>query len=188
MGWSFGWDTKRELIGHLTSNEEYERNLNEEGKQNPDEQTKKVKVIRICLKHCYIGSAFKGTLWTVWEVKRFNLGENQPYETIKYIGCDLLQYYKGHRWGYKDLCESMGPCEVNCPLSYLDMVPVADAEWRERVRKFHVKLFIGQIVKLKDGCKPEQLKIISVRPLKGSEVSSGLTYRLPRRMIDKVVS
>jgi hypothetical protein len=55
----------------------------------------------------------------------------------KYIACILLGKCEGD-WGYKDMCESMGPYRYHCPLSYLDMVPeVTNAEWREEVRKHH---------------------------------------------------
>lgn len=179
MGWSFGWDTRRELIEHLTENQTNE--------YTPDGQTEKIKTVRTCLKHCFKGSPFKGTLWTVWEITRIRPGEDKPFETDRYIGCDLLQYYREHRWGYKDLCESMGPCQVNCPLSYLDMVPVANAEWREHVKRYHIKLMIGQTVKLRDGCSPDTLTITSVRPLRGRDEST-LTWRFSRSQIERVLS
>lgn len=72
--------------------------------------------IRKCLAHVYRGSAWKGTLWTVWELTKVD------GKVIRYIGCDLLQCYGG-TWGYKDLEAGMGPCQVNCPLSYLLMGP-----------------------------------------------------------------
>jgi hypothetical protein len=48
---------------------------------------------------------------------------------------------RGDGWGFKDLDESAGPCEVGCPLSYL-AAPHAEpvgfaAHWRERVRAYH---------------------------------------------------
>lgn len=72
--------------------------------------------IRECLHHCYRGSAWKGTLWTVWKLTKVD------GKIIYYIGCDLLQCYGG-TWGYKDMEAGMGPCQVNCPLSYLLMGP-----------------------------------------------------------------
>lgn len=179
MGWLFGWNTRRELIAHLTRNEQDE--------WTSKGQTDKILVNRLCLKHCFKGSPFKGTLWTVWEITRTRPGEDQPYETDRYIGCDLLQYYREHRWGYKDLCESMGPCQINCPLSYLDLVPVANAEWREKVKRYHVKLHIGQQVKLHDTCKPNQIIVHCVRPLKGKS-NDGIVYRFQRSQIERVMA
>jgi hypothetical protein len=48
-------------------------------------------------------------------------------------------------FGYKDMCESMGPCEVACPLRILDKLTPVDelphashaGEWREAVRQYH---------------------------------------------------
>lgn len=40
-------------------------------------------------------------------------------------------------WGYKDMTEDMGPCYYDCPLAFLDMVPEANARWREKVRAHH---------------------------------------------------
>ena len=62
----------------------------------------------------------------------------------RYIGLDLMQSgYPDHGWGYKDLCESMGPNQVNCPLGFLDLVPNIPepygAAWRERVKAYHAQ-------------------------------------------------
>ena len=60
---------------------------------------------------------------------------------MHWIGLDLMQGIRGDGWGYKDIDESCGPCEVGCPLSYL-AAPHAElgdyaAQWRERVRAYH---------------------------------------------------
>ena len=62
----------------------------------------------------------------------------------RYIGLDKMQSgYPDHGWGYKDMCESMGPVEVNCPLGFLDLVPEPPEPygpgWRERVRAYHAE-------------------------------------------------
>ncbi len=85
-----------------------------------------------------------------------------PY---RYIGCDLLlPGRKGEGWGYKDLCESMGPCYYTCPLSHLDMVPVANAEWRTQVHAWHAarkrKVDIGDVLVFEGLAIPE-VKIVS---------------------------
>lgn len=56
-------------------------------------------------------------------------------ETKRFIGVYLLQNSK-EGWGYKPMDESMGPFIYACPLKYLDMAPVADANWREGVRAY----------------------------------------------------
>ena len=79
-------------------------------------------------------------LWYVVEYTTYGEGYRN---TIRYIALDLIGYdrYSGS-WGYKDISESMGPTEKNCPLKFFDMVPVpCDSncahEWREAVRKWH---------------------------------------------------
>ena len=102
----------------------------------------------------------------------------------------LLRKFPGGTWGYKDIEESMGPCEVNCPLAYLEMAPDPDGEygqdWRERVRQHHarvgVKLHAGDRVRLRSSSVKEVV-ITSVRPLRGGD-DNGRTWRIPRKMLD----
>lgn len=87
-----------------------------------------------------------------------------------YIGLDLMQGSKpGHPgWGYKDLDETMGPCEVDCPQSFLAQASAPEgyaAEWRERVRKHHAQ------------------KAATPKPACGLEITYGpTTYRLERSL------
>lgn len=117
MGWSFFSDTswtKARLVAYLMS----ERRLGT-GQR--------------VLRHALVGNH----LWTVVEQ------DVQDAEPRRYIGLDLLAGggRRGEGWGYKDLCESMGPCAVDCPLSFFDMVPAPKSEyapaWREAVRAYH---------------------------------------------------
>lgn len=77
------------------------------------------------LRHCTVGNV----LWAVHELTRSDGSK------VRYIGCYLLRRSR-HGWGYKDLEESAHPVYVSCPLAYLDMVPVACPEWREKVRAY----------------------------------------------------
>jgi hypothetical protein len=76
--------------------------------------------------HCTVDNI----LWTV-----------EQGDKDKLIGCYLLgetsKPPEHCRWGYKGMCELMHPYYYTCPLSYLDMTPVANEKWRERVRKYH---------------------------------------------------
>jgi hypothetical protein len=69
-------------------------------------------------RHCLAHAVRGNVLWTVWEITRL-----PGNETDRYIGCDLLGTDGEKNWGYKDLEESMGPCQVNCPLKFLSLVP-----------------------------------------------------------------
>lgn len=117
-------------------------------------------------------------LWTVYEV--FN---KQSSETKRFIGCILIAR-ASEGWGYKNMSESMGPCYYSCPLSYLDMAPEADSDWRQRVREHHARMSrtvaIGDVWSL-PGCSIPQITICSVRPLRG--FYEGTRYRLKRKQL-----
>lgn len=116
MGWTFRCDTsfdKERLVYYLLSAE----------RSGPNYKV---------LAHRVVGNH----LWTAME------RTSDDGATERFIGLDLMR--SGHPtegWGYKDLCESMGPCEVDCPLAFLDMVPPPDSKyaegWREKVRAHH---------------------------------------------------
>jgi hypothetical protein len=59
---------------------------------------------------------------------------------MHWVGLDLMQGGRGG-WGYKDLDETVGPCAVDCPVSYLDAPHLPREawarQWRERVRAYH---------------------------------------------------
>jgi hypothetical protein len=85
-----------------------------------------------CVKHCYRGCPWQGVLWTVWQRKVNGVVVDS------WIGCDLLTYDKKDRcWGYKPMEEGMHPYYYNCPLSYLELVPVASEAWRIGVMAWH---------------------------------------------------
>jgi hypothetical protein len=127
-------------------------------------------------------------LWVVFnlQVETPNVGT----EDKKFIALFLMQR-QGGDWGYKDMEESMHPFYYTCPKSFLDMAPVKCQEWRDKVNAYHakrgVKLAVGDRVKLNEGCKPNELRIISVKPLLGV-TDTGARFRIPRKMIAGKVS
>ena len=129
MGWTFmPFSTRRETINGLVESREW---VQKDGS----------KVERKCIAKCYKGSSFAGTLYAVFEDKVTKDGVAIPLPDHRWIFIALLRYsnYQNERsWGYKDMEESMGPCESKCPLSYFDMVPCPDSNearrWRERCR------------------------------------------------------
>lgn len=132
-------------------------------------------------------------LWTVDE--RVWRDTRKPPDRV--IGCVLLRRYgNSGEVGVKFLCESMGPVEVSCPLSYLDMVPPVNEEWRAQVRAFHArrsrKLETGTIVTLTSGCNVKgtpihRVVVHSVKPLIGRDPESGMLFRFKRSQIDQVL-
>jgi hypothetical protein len=115
MGWLFSerWLERKDLIKHLT-----------EGNG--------VKT----LKHCTVGN----NLWCVHETQYGNntirficlyMMKGPMPKNAKYTGADR------DWWGYKDVDECMGPCEITCPVSYLEMCTAPENQyaydWRQRV-------------------------------------------------------
>lgn len=119
MGWLYSSRSRSELIHHLIQPED-----------NPNGSTR-------VIAHTLRGNV----LWSVVELTAKVEGVHRDLaagESLRYIRCDLLQR-SGGQWGYKDLCESVHPFYYTCPLSYLDMVPVASPEWREHVHAYHAQ-------------------------------------------------
>ena len=110
-----------------------------------------------------------GSLWAVRESATYDAKTGACLVTPhKWIALDLIKWGGGTEmgWGYKDLSASMGPCEVNCPLEFLDLAPAPtpcpnrctnspygetackcggchgcsncyETAWREKVRAYH---------------------------------------------------
>lgn len=111
----------------------------------------------------------------------------------------LLASHGNHGWGYKDMTESMGPYESDCPLKYLDMVPDPGGyatAFRERVRAFHDAkrakkslmsgLRPGVRVQFVEGCKPQSAVVDRLNPLVVVD-DNGARYRVRPRHIQGVI-
>lgn len=165
MGWLFSpaWPTKQDLVKHLL-----EDNKCTHSERNPDGSTTETRGTYRTIAHAIHGSH----LWSVIEYDY----PTAPKLNTRFIALFLMQSGGRDGWGYKDLEESMGPCEVDCPLRFLDMVPPPDpaihpyaAGWRENVRAFHAgKLERKRITKdiqpgqrwlLIPGCSVEWVRI-----------------------------
>ena len=162
MGWLFTQgSSKSDIIRKLTATEENETRRWE------------------TLTHSVRGNV----LWAVVEITH-----KQEQTNKRYIVCYLLRSDKGYGWGYKDMDESMFPYYFSCPLKYLAMVPVANADWRAEVQKYHErrnrKVDIGQKIGLVNASIP-WVVITSKRPLLGTY--DGMCYRVPRRMLGEVL-
>lgn len=90
-----------------------------------------------------------------WAVLEKN-GERDIFHAL-ISGTRSSDWYGGDpSWGYKDMSESMGPSDEDCPLALLDLAPLPACEieedgyggrcknghgyaheWRDRVRKYH---------------------------------------------------
>lgn len=129
------------------------------------------KAVTTLLARCFKGMpTHGGNLWKVYEQTVY-AADGSVLKTGRFIALDLIACSKGC-WGYKDLEESDGPCEVNCPLSYIEMVPGGEGfapAWKQRVRDFHasqVKPELGKTYKLKkNSWGVETAKVLQLRPL-----------------------
>ena len=163
MGWLFTQhQTRRELILRRTRDQEHDG------------------VTYQCLRHTAVGNV----LWTVWEVT------GPRDEVRRYIGCDLMACDRGYGWGYKDLSESMGPCYYSCPLTYLDLVPPANPEWREQVRAWHAarkrRVAVGDVLVF-EGLSIPEARVVEKHGRRVIGEYAGCRYRLPPRVLARVV-
>ena len=159
MGWLFTQGaSRRDIIEELTK-----------------EQVTDKRVFRT-LRKCFRGN----TMYALHE-------SGEPGNLRKWVCVYLLQRDGHYGWGYKDIDETMGPVEKDCPVSYLDAADPATSkyaiEWREEVRQLAAvrasrKPKVGEYWELSNG---KIYKITSLRPLRGR--FGGTSYRIPRRML-----
>lgn len=75
-------------------------------------------------------------MWVMYEVFQTEDG----VETSRggpFIALCMLQRWGNENWAYKDVEETCGPNQINCPVSWLDEVPDPGSyatEWRAKVR------------------------------------------------------
>jgi len=89
----------------------------------------------------------RGDGYKVIEHASTNYGRNlwvrmQHPQGYEFIALYLMQK-SGGAWAYKSMDESCGPVEVDCPIKFINAVPMPSgqyvAAWRERVRAHHAK-------------------------------------------------
>lgn len=147
MGWLFGWSSKKDLVDHL---------VRQDGGN--------------C---AVIDHSLRGNnLWLLCQRKDSG---------FKFIVLCKLKYAKGagpwdHEWGYKDIDESMGPCELDCPEKFLaqsdDTSPYGTA-WRESCRRWRRER--AKRLKFVNGLKPGDTfrygskTVVFTRPLSRSK-------------------
>jgi len=79
-----------------------------------------------------------------WSINQVSARNNSPLwhlaagQSKKVIVCNLIECIHGH-WGYQQIEEAFHPSDYSCPLEYLDKVPIASNEWRNKVRLFHAQ-------------------------------------------------
>ena len=84
-----------------------------------------------------------------------------------------------YNFGYKDMCDSMGPCEAKCPDAILDLLTPTDSqygnEWRARCREYNAKkkalkagakIMLKEPMRFTDGAMRQSFTVESLRPLR----------------------
>ncbi len=124
MGWLVGWQTRAALVEHLRRGNE------------PREGWAGLKIL------AERSTMYGRHLW--WACENPTTGE-------RFVMLILIRgsaRSEEASWGYKDVDESMGPCEVDCPLDLFELVPEPAGahqgakwarEWRLRVRAYHMR-------------------------------------------------
>lgn len=167
MGWLFGWQTRKELVEHL---------LNGNG----------VKTLR----HCSVGN----NMWAVQEYANQRDGSTVRFVCLYLIKGPPFGREDRHGWGYKDVDETMGPCETSCPASYLDLAQPEPTEgyaveWRKLVRARAAKLkaaIAGARFKRADGEVFEIKKRRSPTSWYVEQLSQGVRYRCGSQFINSM--
>lgn len=116
-----------------------------------------------------------------------------PQPTTFVIVCSF-SWHRGeyHNFCYKDMDETMGPYECDCPLRFLDGLSPADgyAEgWRERVREWNAarkpapkvgqRIVFDQPLKFTDGTQHAEFEVVRYR-------QRGKAYRAPDGRLYKI--
>ena len=101
----------------------------------------------------------------------------------------LLSSSQGE-WGYKVMDESAHPYYYACPKKFLKKAVVLNQGWRDEVMLHHakkakrtsMKFSVGQMLDLVNS-SVKQVRVVSVSPLRGTDVDTGITYKIPKTMI-----
>lgn len=148
--------------------------------------------------HCFRGAVtHSGRLWKV--VKMTWWKDGKELKSDKFLALDLMEC-RGKCWGYKDLEESMGPYNVDCPLSYLDMVPDPGGNataWREKVRAYHAKraasksvakaVKVGDWIELLPGYTVKQARVEQLVPMRRGYRIIASGYRIGPTKIARII-
>jgi len=116
----------------------------------------------------------------------------------------LLDYRtseSGHDTGYKDMDESMGPCESECPERILRLLTPTSHEyalaWRKRCREIIAKrksfrlqkdgIIATKPISFRDGRTRSRFQVFSLKPLQLLCLDTQMICRVPRAMLRSMI-
>ena len=124
MGWTHCFDGKRKADGTVDRRYECDRLCTWCRKDKHGNVISSGDVLKSAMVGSTYYAAVKDKNGTVWGAIILTCGRTK---------------WDGTAWGYKDMDETMGPCEDKCPASILALLTPTDNqtanEWRERCRK-----------------------------------------------------
>ena len=137
----------------------------------------------ICSMTCLHKAVVGNELWTVWKRHRDN-------ENVIIL---FLLASRNCRWGFKEIVEAEGPHYYKCPIGFLELAPVTNKEWRDKVYAYTEskirnhqalkKVKCGMIVTL--DVPGNEFRVTRIKPLLGVSLRNHRLYRLVKtRVID----
>lgn len=169
MGWTHCFDCLRKPNGEIDRRRECDRLFTWEERDERWNVTRGVRVVNSAM----VGSVYYAAV----EIRR-------PAKGIRKVGAVVCltcgrTRHDGTAWGYKDMDETMGPCEDKCPVSILDLLTPTDSqwanEWRDRCRK-NAATAAERRKEAKAGFHPFVPHGITVENRRGSWIIGGLGY------------
>lgn len=175
MGWTHCFDSKyaKWKCGTGAVMPPASRRMEIDDMLNSDSKDEKGNVVASfkVLKSAMVGSTYYGA------VRIEKPGQEPKVTAAVFLTCGRTKH--DHTiWGYKDMDETVGPCESKCPASILALLTPTDSkwanEWRERCRKNIAEA----AERRKNGPKPLYApKGVTIEVLRKSWIISSPEYR-----------
>lgn len=137
-------------------------------------------------------------------IKKSSVVGNHHWYLIEYEGrttieLDVMSVFKrkgrssNAEWGYSNMSEEHGPCEKDCPISFLKLASEPQSyaiEWRKEVLAHHdrknKKAFVDMVVSF-GGKQYQLLANLGRKGWRVLEIESNAIYRMNCRLLNKAL-
>ena len=161
------WKNGKETMPPASRQKEIDKTLTWESKDKDGNILSTHKV----LKSSMVGSVYYAAVTTEKPGK-----ETEVWAAV-FLTCGRTKH-DGTIWGYKDMDETVGPCESKCPASILALLTPTDSQWANEWRERCRKNIAAAAERRKNGPKPLYApKGIEVSNERGSWILSSEHYR-----------